>query len=86
MLFLWEDLNLRHSTTDHCTWGEDQKCQRTEEEEAREGDEPEVKTYGQPLTMVSLFSYLGRNLMAIDNDWMEVVLNLLETRWAWAHL
>ena len=86
MLVLWEALNLRHSTTTHCTKGADQKFQQTEEEEARVGVELEVKTYGQPLTMVSSFRYLGRNLVATYNYWMEAIVNLQETRWAWARL
>ena len=86
MLVLWEAINLRHSTTTHFTRGADQKFQRTEEEEARVGGELEVKTYEQPLTMVSSFRYLGRNLVATENYWMEAIVNLRKKIWTWARL
>ena len=48
--------------------------------------ELEVETYEQPLTMVSSFRYLGRNLVATDNYWMEAIVNLRKTIWTWARL
>ena len=50
------------------------------------GGELEVKTYGQPLTMVSSFFYLERNLVATDNYCMETIFNLRKTIWTWARL
>ena len=38
--------------------------------------EREIKSYGVPLYQVTFFKYLGRVLMAEDNNWMGVVSNL----------
>ena len=32
--------------------------------------------YGSPLEMVASFRYLGRLILATDDDWLEVVRNL----------
>ena len=36
------------------------------------------KRYVQILVMVSLFHYLGRTISAVDDNWPEVVANLLK--------
>ena len=40
-------------------------------------------TYGRPLKMVTSFKYLGRVISAADDDWPEVVQNLLKARMEW---
>ena len=51
----------------------------------RESAERAFRYYGRPLKMVTSFKYLGRVLMAADNNWPAVVVNLWKERkiWAW---
>ena len=42
--------------------------------------------YIRPLESVMPFKYLGRIMMALDNDWPEVVGNLRNLRKIWAHM
>ena len=44
------------------------------------------KVYGQPLAIVSSFSYLGRTLTATDDNWPAVVGNLRKEIWTWERL
>ena len=47
-----------------------------EEEDEREGDALTFKADGQPLTMVSYFSYLPWTLTAMDDNWLAVAGNI----------
>ena len=53
-------------------------------EEMRESAERDFQDYGRLLTMVILFKYLGRVLMAVIDDWPEVVENLRKEQKIWA--
>ena len=37
-------------------------------------------TYGNPLEMVTSFRYLGQVILAADDDWLAMVLNLSRVR------
>ena len=39
--------------------------------------------YRRPLKMVTSFKYLGRVISAADDDWPEVVQNILKARMEW---
>ena len=45
-------------------------------DEAKAGAVMALTAYGHPLTAVSSFKYLGRVLLAPDNDWTAVIRNL----------
>ena len=85
MLLPWVALNGRHPKTTQRKKGTEWKRRRLEAEEARESTERAFKEYGRPLTSVSSFKYLVHILMALDDDWAEVVGNLWKERekWAW---
>ena len=59
---------------------------RLAEEEAREGTERSLTAYVVPLSQVTSFKYLGRVLVAEDNDWLSVVSNLRRARQKWVQL
>ena len=42
--------------------------------------------YGRPLDMVTSFRYLGRVILAADNDWTSVVRNLERARAVWKRM
>ena len=46
----------------------------------------DFKAYGYHLVMVSLFRYLGRILMVVDNDWPAVISNLRKSQKVWDRL
>ena len=46
----------------------------------------DFKVYIQPLLMVSLLRYLVRNLLAVDDDWTEVVTRIRNAWNVWARL
>ena len=45
-----------------------------------------LTVYRRPLTTVSSFNYLGRFLLASDNDWSAVIWNLRRAQQKWAYL
>ena len=51
------------------------------EEEEQAGAEAEITAYGIPLTPFTLFKYIGRVLLAEDDNWPAVVRNLRKSRW-----
>ena len=86
MLLYWTEINQRHSATSLCARGAEQKCRILAEEEEREGATLAFKEYGQPLTMVSLFRYLGRTLKVVYDNCTAVVTNLWKAQKAWYSL
>ena len=49
-------------------------------EEARAVTSRAFSAYGRPLEMVPFFKYLGRVLLAADDDWPAVIQNLSKAR------
>ena len=45
-----------------------------------------LTSYGRPLMALSSLKYLGRFLLASDNDWPAVIWNLRRVRHKWAYL
>ena len=45
-----------------------------------ESTEWDFQAYGRPLTLVSLFNYIGQLLNSLDDDWPVVVENLSKAR------
>ena len=56
------------------------KWRRLAEEDAQEGTERSLTSYGLTLSQVTSFKYLGIVLAAEDNYWPEVVRNLRHAR------
>ena len=56
------------------------------EAELRESTERDFEAYGKSLENVSAFKYLGRVMMAVDNDWPAVAGNLFKARKSWGDL
>ena len=48
--------------------------------------EVDFEAYDRPLETVTALKYLGRILMASDDDWPAVVANLWKARKCWARL
>ena len=61
--------NGRHLSTDFCRRGEERKRRRLAEEEAQAVKVRAITTYGNPLSPVTSFKYLGIFLSAADDDW-----------------
>ena len=53
---------------------------RLAEEEAHEGTERSLTSYGVPLSQVTSFKYMGIVMAAEDNYWPAVVRNLRRAR------
>ena len=51
----------------------------------QESEENAFQAYGRPLVMFTLFKYLGRVLMAVDENWLAAVGNLRKKwkSWTW---
>ena len=81
-----KELNGRHLATELCMRGMDSKWCRLAEEKAWEGAERAITAYGSPLSQITSFKYLGRVLVAEDNDWPSVVHNLWRTKKKWERL
>ena len=79
-------LNGRYLTTAQCARGEERKRRRLAEAEARESSERAINSYRKPIKNVSAFRYLGRVLMAGDDDWLAVIGNLGKARKSWGRL
>ena len=58
----------------------ERKWHHLEEEEAREATERALTAYEAPLSQVTSFKYLGRDLAAEDNVRTEVARNLRHAR------
>ena len=79
-------LNGRHLTMESCRQGEERKWIRLAEEEARAGEEAEIKAYGIPLDPFLSFKYLRRFISAEENYWPSVVRNIWRERNNWARM
>ena len=76
MFVPYKYLNQHHPATVLCARGAEQKRRRLEEKGKWKGGALTFKAYGQNLVMVSLFRYLGRTLLMVDNYWPAVITNL----------
>ena len=86
MMVPWRGLNGRHYATAMCKKGAERKRRQMSEAEFRDITERAFKAYGKPLEMVSTFKYLGRVMMAVDDDWPAVAGNLVKARKSWGRL
>ena len=64
----WRVSNKRHLATAQCARGEERKRRWLAEEELRESLERAFQAYGEPLEIVTAFRYLGRVMMAGDDE------------------
>ena len=76
MLVLWAALNGCHPNTAYCDKGVERKRCRLEAEQMHASMERAFQSYGRPLTLVTLFKYLGRILTALEDYYLELVGNL----------
>ena len=79
-------LNGRNLATDFCQRGMEIKWRQLMEKEARARTERPITAYGAPLPQVTYFKYLGRVIVAEDDNWTAVVRNLRRARQKWARL
>ena len=68
MLVPWKELNGRHITTAQCTEGVKRKRRQLAAEKMRESATRAFQDYGRPIETVKSFKYLGRIMMAPDDD------------------
>ena len=61
----------------------DQKLRRLAEEEKQAVTPRAFSAYGIPLFMVTSFQYLGRMILAADDDFLDVVSNFSSSRSVW---
>ena len=73
-------LKLPDSYSCACRRGAERKWPRLAEEEARAGTDMAITAYGVPLAPVTSFKYLGRFIVAEDDNWPVVVHNLWRAR------
>ena len=66
--------------------GEERKLGRLVAEEAGAVASRAFSAYGRPLEMVSSFKYLGRVLLAADDDWLAVIRNITKSRAIWQRM
>ena len=64
---LWEALNVHHPSITLCHKGVEWKWFRLSTEESRSGSESTFQAYGQNLTDVKSFKYLGQSLKSTDD-------------------
>ena len=86
MMVTWVALNVRHTNTTQCAKGEQRKRRRLATEEMREIMERAFQAYRIPLNLVTLFNNLDWIMMALDDDWPEMVGRLRKSRESWARL
>ena len=79
-------LNGRHLGTAQCAKGAERKRRRLDETETRENLEQAFRAHGQPMEAVTEFRYLGRILMATDDNWPAVAGNIKKARRSWGRL
>ena len=73
-------LNGRHLETALCRRGMEREWRLLTEEDAQEGTEMALTVYRVPFYQVTSFKYLGRIIAAEDDNWLEVVRNLIRAR------
>ena len=86
MMVPWQALNRRHLATTQCARGAERKRKRLAEEELWEISERAFQAYGAPLEHVAEFNYLGRVMMAVDDDWPEVAGIPQKVRKSWGRM
>ena len=69
-----------------CKKGAVKKRRQMVEAELRYSTERAFEAYRKPLEAVSSFKYLGRVMMAGDDDWPAVAGNLAKARKSWGRL
>ena len=47
---------------------------------------PHTSAYGRPLKMVNSLKYLGRVILATDDDWLAAMKNLSRSRKVWGRM
>ena len=72
--------------TENCNWAVERKIWKLVAEEERNFTARYFSTYGCPLDMVTSFRYLGRVILAADDDWPVVVRNLSQARSVWRRM
>ena len=80
MLVPWRALKGSHLATTQCARGSERKRRRLAEEELRERSESSFQAYGEPLEILTAFSYLGRVMTVGDDDCPAVVGKLQNVR------
>ena len=80
MLVPWKALNGTHRGTAQCTRCAERKRQRLAAEEEREVTARGLSAYGTPLEVVKSFRYLGRVILATDDNWTAVARILFRAR------
>ena len=83
MMVPWGYLNGSHKNTVQYKNVVDQKRHSLAVEEAMAATSRASSAYGRPLEMVWSFKFLGRVLLAADDDWPLVIHNLLKARTVW---
>ena len=76
MLVSSKSLNETQRRMAQCPWGAERKRRKLAAEEEREVTARYFSAYGRPLEMATSFKYLGRLILAADNDWPSVLKNL----------
>ena len=79
-------LNGRHLGTAQCAKGAERKRRRLAETETKENLEQAFSAYGKPMEAVTEFRYLGRLLMATDDDRPAVAGNIKKAQRSWGRL
>ena len=79
-------LNGRHLGTAQCAKGAERKRRRLAETEPRDNLERAFSAYGQPMETVTEFRYLGRLLVALENNWLAVAGNIKKVQRRWGRL
>ena len=69
-----------------CKIGAERKRRRLAEAEIRECTEMAFEVYGQQIKSVSRFTYLGKVMTAVDDEWPAVVGNLAKARKSWGRM
>ena len=83
MMVPWWYLNGLNHHTDQWKKGAERNLRCLAEEEERAVPSREFRSYGRPIEMVTSFRYLGRVILAADNDWPALVQNLAKARAVW---
>ena len=66
--------------------GAERKQKQMSEEELQESLERAFQAYGEPLDSVTNFKYLGRVLMAGDDNWLDETCQLQKARKSWVRM
>ena len=82
----WKALNGRHITVEFLSRGSNRKFLRLATEEYRARAETAFLAYDPPPVNLMEFKYLGCVLMAMDDYWTEMVMNIRKDRKKWAQM